>query len=372
MGKQSNNIADIFSVDAPFAITMWDFSWIERRWPGAGYEDWDQVLTELTERGYQVVRIDAFPHLMAADADKEWTLKPVWNTQDWGSRSINRITLSDAFRDFLQACRRHGVRVGLSTWFREDVDNIRMKIHSPQLLAEIWIKTLEYIEQWGELDNILYVDMCNEFPHPNWSPFFYREGETDIDAERACKWMREAAAELKKVYPQMPVGFSFASPFYGMDRDLSFLDFLEPHVWMTNSSDFYEKVGYHYEQFDDIGYTNLALRGEQIYRSNRNYYIERLLAEIEKVADWSKRSGKPLITTECWAVVDYKDWPLLNWDWILELNAIGVKAAAATGRWAGMATSNFCGPQFHGMWREKEWHQKMTEIIRQSGKSLLS
>ena len=372
MQERSNNILEIFSVDAPFAITMWDFSWIERRWPGAGYEDWDQVLAELTERGYQAVRIDAFPHLMAADADKEWTLKPVWNTQDWGSCSINRITLSDAFRDFLQACRRHGVRIGLSTWFREDVDNIRVKIHSPQILAEIWIKTLEYIERWGELDNILYVDMCNEFPHPNWSPFFYREGETDIDAERACKWMREAATELKKAYPQIPVGFSFASPFYGMDRDLSFLDFLEPHVWMTNSSDFYEKVGYHYEQFDDIGYTNLALHGEQIYRSNRNYYIEQLLAEIEKVAEWSKRSGKPLVTTECWSVVDYKDWPLLNWDWILELNAIGVKAAAATGRWAGMATSNFCGPQFHGMWREKEWHREMTDIIRQSGKFLLS
>jgi hypothetical protein len=24
----------------PLAITMWDFSWLERRWPGAGYEDW--------------------------------------------------------------------------------------------------------------------------------------------------------------------------------------------------------------------------------------------------------------------------------------------------------------------------------------------
>ena len=21
------------------AVTMWDFSWLERRWPGAGYED---------------------------------------------------------------------------------------------------------------------------------------------------------------------------------------------------------------------------------------------------------------------------------------------------------------------------------------------
>ena len=31
----------------PLAITMWDFSWLERRWPGAGYEDWDVALDEL-------------------------------------------------------------------------------------------------------------------------------------------------------------------------------------------------------------------------------------------------------------------------------------------------------------------------------------
>jgi sugar phosphate isomerase/epimerase len=39
---------------------MWDFSWLERRWPGAGYENWDEALDELTERGYNAVRIDAF------------------------------------------------------------------------------------------------------------------------------------------------------------------------------------------------------------------------------------------------------------------------------------------------------------------------
>jgi hypothetical protein len=35
----------------PRAITMWEFSWIERHWPGAGYEDWDRALDELRERG---------------------------------------------------------------------------------------------------------------------------------------------------------------------------------------------------------------------------------------------------------------------------------------------------------------------------------
>lgn len=67
----------------PLAITMWDFSWLERRWPGAGYEDWDQVLSELRVRGYQAVRIDAYPHLIAHGAEKTWELKPEWNQQDW-------------------------------------------------------------------------------------------------------------------------------------------------------------------------------------------------------------------------------------------------------------------------------------------------
>ena len=48
----------------PRAIAMWDFSWLERRWPGAGFEDWDQTLDEFVERGYNAVRIDAYPHLV--------------------------------------------------------------------------------------------------------------------------------------------------------------------------------------------------------------------------------------------------------------------------------------------------------------------
>jgi len=51
---------------------MWDFSWLERRWPGAGYEDWDVALDELKARGYDAVRIDAYPHLVAAEARREW------------------------------------------------------------------------------------------------------------------------------------------------------------------------------------------------------------------------------------------------------------------------------------------------------------
>lgn len=96
-------------------------------------------------------------------------------------------------------------------------------------------------------------------------------------------------------------------------------------------------------------------------------WLERRWAGAGYLAKWARSRGKPLVTTECWAIVDYKDWPLLDWDWVvLELNRLGVTAAAKTGCWAGMATSNFCGPQFVGMWREQDWHRELTGLIHNS------
>ena len=72
------------------------------------------------------IRIDAFPHLIYNDPEKEYTLLPHWSVQDWGSPEINRVRVQPQLNKFLERCKVFGVRVGLSSWFRKDEDDLRM------------------------------------------------------------------------------------------------------------------------------------------------------------------------------------------------------------------------------------------------------
>jgi hypothetical protein len=272
------------------------------------------------------------------------------------------VQVQPALNQFIAKCREHGLLVALSTWFREDTSGTRLKIGDPERLGAVWKTTLDSIAAAGGMDNILYVDLCNEFPLSVWTPFI----KTRISRTTAegVRWMAEPIAALRKAYRQLDYTFSFTSEYdTWQQQDVSMLDFLELHLWMTHFSDFYKQVGYNYERFESKGYENLADRGEQVYRSNPEHWKERLDYGIQVLSKWSAASGKPLITTECWGVVDYKDWPLLDWSWVKDLCRFGVERACAQRRWVALATSNFCGPQFVGMWRDVSWHRRLTELI---------
>ncbi len=373
--QSSSEIQTLFKATAqacPLAITMWEFSWLERRWPGAGYEDWDQALSELVDRGYDAIRIDAFPHLIYNDPEKEYLLLPHWSVQDWGSPEINRVRVQPNLNKFLERCKTYGVRVGLSSWFRNDEDKLRMKLDDPQKLADAWLAVLKSIDEGGVLDAIFYVDLCNEWTGDAWCPFFVNDPPealwTGWHTGKSKKWMKQSISHLKEHYPEIPYTFSFTGEVN--EETLSrgsfeMLDFLEPHIWMTsfNNGEFYQEVGYNFSLFDNTSYRNLVLNGEKSYDARKEYWQQGLVKQIQLAAQWSKESGQALVTTECWGVVDFKDWPLLDWAYVKELCALGTVEAAKTSRWLAIATSNFCGPQFVGMWRDKEWHRRLTDII---------
>lgn len=357
---------------SPRAIAMWDFSWLERRWPGAGYENWDKVLDEFVDRGYNAVRIDAYPHLVGVNPTGKWVLDEVWNTQLWGSPDRIEVQVQPALNEFIRKCGERDIKVGLSTWIRRDTTHQEMTIRTPEDFANRWINTLKTIEAEGLLDHILYVDLCNEWPGDSWAPFFH-ELHPDViwgqwHTPSSMDWMKRAIDCVRKVYPDMPLLFSFDSQDVSTYRqtDTSFIDFFELHIWMANQNgaEFNKKVGYNYDKFSPESYKNMVRNAETLYRLTPNYWQGLLTHQICEMADMARDKRKPLITTECWAVIDYKDWPMLNWDWVKELCEIGVRESAATGMWVAIATSNFCGPQFVGMWRDVEWHRKMTSVIR--------
>ncbi|MCK0127525.1 cellulase-like family protein [Erythrobacter sp. F6033] len=348
---------------------MWDFSWLERRWPGAGYENWDQALDELVERGYDAIRIDVYPHLIDANPMKTWRLKPVWHVQDWGAPGLVDVQVLPALIEFLSKCQQRDIKLGISSWFREDLDNVRLQITDGEALARIWKSTLDHINAAGLLDSVLYVDVCNEWPGPLWAPFMQPELQWgEFHAPRAEHFMRRAFATLRADYPEIPFLFSTNnSDIQDYARhDLSYLDAIDHHEWMVNENgnEFYNIIGYEYQRFSQDDYIEMQQLAASTYAARPEYWDTLLREEIAELADISRNTGKPMIITECWAIVDYKDWPLLPWDWVKDVCSVGTLSAAATGRWLVNATSNFCGPQFVGMWRDVEWHQNLTAVIK--------
>ena len=165
----------------PRAITMWDFSWFERRWPGAGYEDIDLALDELAERGYDAVRIDAYPHLVLADGEAEYELLPVWSVCDWGVPMRCRVRALPHLLEVIAARGRRGIAGGLSSWFRRDTTEAWRLLCTPGQHAAAWVAVLDAIRDAGLVQYILYVDLCNEWPLRMWAPFVYGK-DNDLEA----------------------------------------------------------------------------------------------------------------------------------------------------------------------------------------------
>jgi len=88
------------------SVTMWDYSWLLRRQGAeAEYADVNKVLDELAERGYDVVRIDSFPHWIAAGRDGE-SLSSIHSTTQpagfmWGNHSDVTVEPRAALSEFL-------------------------------------------------------------------------------------------------------------------------------------------------------------------------------------------------------------------------------------------------------------------------------
>jgi hypothetical protein len=371
---------------------MWDFSWLLRRFGDeAEYADVDRVLDELAERGYDVVRIDAFPHWIAADRSGSTTEVIHAERQSvgfmWGNHQQVTVGPRAALLEFLTGLSRRGIQAGLSTWFTPDTTGRSEQIESPADLAQIWIETLRVIDDAGLLGTVAYVDLCNEWPA--WAPGIGRRIFGDVGTVFALPdpltptqlatidGYAEALQTIKASYADLPLTFSsfLRGPVPPLRSDLMRLsttgyDFAEPHLWLTAGCPVFMDETKWVPDYEHH-HRNLAIHEEAVrdqYLANRDLYLAELAVLMDEWRDWGRERGLPLWTTEGWASVGWNPslvpgWD--GWDYVKDVAEHAVGLAIERG-WQGICTSNFSQPHHVGMWADAAWHQRQTTRIREA------
>ena len=381
----------------PLAIAMWDFSWLLRHYPGGGFEQWDAVLSELARRGYNAIRIDCFPQLVAADnegriVEEFCYAKKDWKPALWGNDASVCVRPREALAEFLPLCKRHGVYVGLSTWFREDEASRHDMPRGVDVFTRAWTETLDFLTTHHLMDNVIYVDLLNEYPQFHGFVWLSKEldklaGVADESVPDAANLLQllpkskiynlaqkvfyrdfatAAIRKMKERYPQLDYTFSFTengnAPW--TDLDLSEFGLLDSHVWFVHNGLLSHGTGY----WDMMGESDMAYAKtyealKQRWSAKKGELCTWMDGRIGLAAEYGRKQGIPVGNTEGWGPIGWMDNPNLDWQWVKETAEICADLGAKHG-YRFNCTSNFTHPQFPGYWNDAKWHRRVTSVIR--------
>lgn len=385
----------------PLAVAMWDYSWLTRRsGREAEFADFDAVLDDFVARGYNALRIDVFPHLIARDAaghrQPTFDMRPQWGGFPWGNSDYVSVNPRRDLPEFMQKCAARGLRIGLSTWLTNDTSDRATAIATPADLADCWSETLEFLGEHGLLGMVEWVDLGNEFPSVAFMPSVVAHINSSLDSNNQIgrlhgymrpytpaqgaaisTYMEQAIATLKKRFPGLPCCFSLlgdGTTATFAHHDFSSFDLLEPHIWLGQNTRFGLRSGidvFLIEGFGPVQTPRINLRVEN--HANRTYFRQRdqLLKWLGNALDsWvelGNRLGVPVYTTEAWASTNYYDLPALDptgsaWDWVFDA-AVNAAAMAKERGWSGICSANFCEPMFPAFYDDISWHREVTSMI---------
>lgn len=371
----------------PFSVSMWDFSWLLRRFgEEAEYSDWDKVLYEASERGYDCVRIDAFPHLVGArelgSNEERFTVLPQRRQFMWGNHRPVEVEPAPALVDFVRRSADHGIWVALSAWFNDDTTHCRTAVRTPDDFVRVWTATLDLLERQSLLERLVWVDLCNEWPHYEWAPSAHSEifGGTSTRgaAVLSRKWTDDevrrneayflAIETLRRRYPGLVFTFSFSHYGPALEQlNLGLFDFLEGHCWLTEDPDFSTRSQFHTvaDGSEQDLYEHLRLANDT-FQSDVEHWLEVLTGQQDRWARLaSANSDRPLVTSEGWASVWCGDVPgsQCGWEFTKAIGRAAVRGALERG-WTGICTSNFSQPHFSALWGDVAWHRELTGLVR--------
>ena len=398
--RKERLIMKMEQVKETLAIAMWDSSWLRRRYVGGGFESFDKALDELVERGYNAVRIDPFPHMIANAPDgtnSERFFDPtgfshqIYGFALWGSPWSVYIYPRRDLVDFIKKCESRNVYVILATWLKPTGEPRNEWITGPSDVIRMWNETLEFLSENDCLKNIIGVDIHNEIPNGACNNWLYSQLSAIEEPSEKQKfytnYFHKVISELKKNWPELSISASCDGAFFFkvLDMDYTHFDFLDIHIWaervacdflkdtemeqirqfgfITGKSSKTSYVGVKRELPPDVHFEEISNQIHENWYKNRTIIEEQLEAQIAYVAEIGKKYGVPIGCTEGWGTIVWQEHPLLSWD----LNKDAGIMAAKLGQkyeYKFNCQSNFCGPQFASLWKDIDYHQEVTSIIR--------
>ena len=301
--------------------------------------------------------------------------------------------------EILEGCRKRDIKYGLSSWFLSHGTGRSEQFSGAASLVRAWNETLAFIDDHGLLENVLYVDLLNEYPL--WNGFVWMKNElariggqdafqcddekrNEPPADLALgRWqgynqeqrdfynafINDSIAGVKKEWPDLKV-FACETCDYAVpwsDTDRSNFDVMDIHLWFCYHKGFHEYTRYFerlHTRENDHEYTALNAAVKKYWIECRDELISWMDDEIGQRAGVAKKHGVPIGNTEGWGPINWEEHPYLDWDFAKDAARVAVSLARKHG-YDFICSTNFVHPQFPGVWNDIEWHREITKMIRQ-------
>lgn len=149
-------------------VLIWDQAFLMRHAPGEAYADYDRVLDEALERGYNTLRLDPLPQLINLAHPEQcfhWE-DPHMPYMPWGWRQAGSGPLGEWLIELMEKVLARGPHYTLSAWWFHNSTTAgfpseAIAPHTHLEAAELWAKLLRQWQQRFGFERSVYLD--NDF-----------------------------------------------------------------------------------------------------------------------------------------------------------------------------------------------------------------
>jgi hypothetical protein len=370
-------------------MAMWDQAYALRHIPGGSFADYDRVLDEAVERGYNTLRIDPMPqwidlgnpHRILKWPDPQEPFMPWgWNTAVEGPVGFWII-------DFVEKLqKRTSLYYTLSAWWfmpgLPTTPPSPAPLRRPKTMlegAEMWAAFLQDWKKHFGLERIVYVDIANETPYffPDLQDRLKKIAGVGFDdspvfSPATISFLAEEVNKplnlLRREFPELRFTTSIHGDLRWLDVPLE-LDCMDVHFYSDADPRWTERTRFNDFVADglfrnDRWFAEYSQRSVKTAAAIAPMLRARQRYKMSEFSDFARRRGAPLTTSEAWATWFYIDDPRLDWGWILDWAKWSVEDAIEYKFW-GWTPHNYAQPQFSN-WKDAKWHRTLNEHFLKS------